>query len=82
MPQYATHNHGYNMSFDASQQQAQALGQPAPAPFSQSFSGPISTPGFARSFGDGKKGAMRGFPDNPQIYTVCHHLLSETKPIY
>lgn len=62
-------NHGYNLSFDSSQQ---SLSQPLPTGFSQSFpNGPVSNPGYARSFGEGAsmKG-MRGYNEPAQIYTV------------
>lgn len=73
MPQYANHNHGYNMSFDPTQHQQQPAGQVVQGGFAHSFpNGPMSNPGFARSFGDGKKGAIRGGTENPQIYTVGH----------
>lgn len=38
--------------------------------YSQSFpNGPVSNPGYARSFGEGY-GPSRNYPGKPQIYTV------------
>lgn len=65
-------NHGYNVSFDGNQQQHQSASQPAPATYAQSFpNGPVSNPGYARSFGEGAMSAMRQYNEKPQIYTVC-----------
>jgi len=67
MPMYG-HGHGYSTSFD-SQYNApiQPHGQPV---YSQSFpNGPVSNPGYARSFGEGY-GQPRGYGEKPQIYTV------------
>ncbi|CAK4033968.1 Cell division cycle-related res2 pct1 [Lecanosticta acicola] len=63
--------HGYNLSFDAGQQ---SLSQPTPASYLQSFpNGPVSNPGFARSFGDqANMSPMRGYSDKPQIYTAVY----------
>lgn len=67
LPSYG--GHGYNVSFDGSQHSQQASG------YSQSFSnGPVSNPGFARSFGDqANMSSMRGYSEKPQIYTVRSH---------
>lgn len=69
MPSYASHN--YNTSFDGSQH-GQSFGQPAPAPYAQSFpNGPVSNPGYARSFGDqAQRYPMPYATEKPQIYTV------------
>ena len=65
MPAYG---HSHNLSFDSQHSQPMfSQGQPS---FSQSFpNGPISNPGYARSFGEGY-GAPRGYGEKPQIYTV------------
>ena len=66
------YGHPYNMSFDGQhghpmQQQQQQQQQPI---YSQSFpNGPVSNPGYARSFGEGF-GGPRGYGEKPQIYTV------------
>ena len=70
---YGAH-HSYNHSFDGSQQQSHS--QPAPASYAQSFpNGPVSNPGYARSFGDGAMSNMRQYNEKPQIYTVCPYLM-------
>lgn len=71
MPSYASHN--YNTSFDGSQH-GQSFGQPAPAPYAQSFpNGPVSNPGYARSFGDqAQRYPMPYATEKPQIYTAVY----------
>ena len=80
MPGYYGHN--YNMSFDSQHgplpypppnqhphphQHQPQNGQPV---YAQSFaSGPVSNPGYARSFGEGY-GPVRGYMEKAQIYTV------------
>ncbi|SMQ54650.1 unnamed protein product [Zymoseptoria tritici ST99CH_3D7] len=63
-------NHGYSVSFDAGQHPAS---QPAPN-YAQSFpNGPVSNPGFSRSFGDQNMKQMRGgYAPEPQIYTAVY----------
>ncbi|GIZ36728.1 hypothetical protein CKM354_000019500 [Cercospora kikuchii] len=70
-------NHGYNVSFDGNQQQHQSASQPAPATYAQSFpNGPVSNPGYARSFGEGAMSAMRQYNEKPQIYTAVYSNVS------
>ncbi|KAK5138564.1 hypothetical protein LTR08_000152 [Meristemomyces frigidus] len=62
------YGHGYNMSFDS--QHAQPM--PQQPMYSQSFpNGPVSNPGYARSFGEGF-GGPRGYGEKPQIYTAVY----------
>lgn len=63
------YGHSYSMSFDSPHgQPMHSHSQPI---YNQSFpNGPVSNPGYARSFGEGY-GAMRGY-EKPQIYTVRH----------
>ncbi|KAI5357984.1 Putative transcription regulator HTH, APSES-type DNA-binding domain-containing protein [Septoria linicola] len=64
----------YTTSFDGSQQ---SLSQPAPTTYSQSFpNGPVSNPGYARSFGEGAMSAMRQYNEKPQIYTAVYSNVS------
>ncbi|EME46972.1 hypothetical protein DOTSEDRAFT_69080 [Dothistroma septosporum NZE10] len=71
MPSYASH--GYNNSFDGSQH-GQSFSQPTPAGYTQSFSnGPVSNPGYARSFGDqAQRYPMPYATEKPQIYTAVY----------
>lgn len=66
-----SYNHSYSMSFDSQQGQSQPQHHPVQG-YSQSFpNGPVSNPGYARSFNDGSFGAnMRTQYEKPQIYTV------------
>ncbi|KXT16932.1 hypothetical protein AC579_4733 [Pseudocercospora musae] len=73
LPSYA--GHAYNMSFDASQHHHQpSLSQPAQPTYAQTFpNGPVSNPGYARSFGEGAmNNRMRGYNEKPQIYTAVY----------
>ncbi|EMC96341.1 hypothetical protein BAUCODRAFT_471495 [Baudoinia panamericana UAMH 10762] len=63
-PNGAPYGHGYNLSFDS-----QLAGQPV---YSQGFpNGPVSNPGYLRSFGDGY-GPVRDYAGKPQIYTAVY----------
>lgn len=59
------------MSFDSQHSQPiHSHSQPMPQPFNQSFpNGPVSNPGYARSFGDPGY-PPQGYGGKPQIYTV------------
>lgn len=73
------HGHGlptafsqsFNMPYDGSPHAHPPAHNQAQQIYSQSFpNGPVSNPGYARSFGEGY-GSGRNYGGKPQIYTVC-----------
>jgi hypothetical protein len=74
--QQAPHGHptgfsqSFNMPYDGSPHAHPPAHNQAQHSYSQSFpNGPVTNPGYARSFGDGY-GQNRNYPGKPQIYTV------------
>jgi hypothetical protein len=74
--QQAPHGHStgfsqsFNMPYDGSPHAHPPAHNQAQHSYSQSFpNGPVSNPGYARSFGEGY-GQNRNYPAKPQIYTV------------
>jgi len=65
-PPISSYPPSYSMSFDSQHSAPISNTQPV---YPQSYpNGPISNPGYARSFGDGY--GMRAYGEKPQIYTV------------
>lgn len=61
----------FNMPYDGSPHAHPAAHNHPQPQYSQSFpNGPVSNPGYARSFGDGY-GSRQNYGGKPQIYTVC-----------
>ncbi|KAI7056003.1 apses-domain-containing protein [Hortaea werneckii] len=66
------YGHGYSMSFDSPHGAPSPMHAQSQPVYSQTFpNGPMSNPGYARSFGD-NYGPPRGYADKPQIYTAVY----------
>ena len=63
----------FNMPYDGSPHAHPSAHNQTQHTYSQSFpNGPVSNPGYARSFGaEGYGGPGRNYGGKPQIYTVC-----------
>ncbi|RMY54559.1 hypothetical protein D0865_04644 [Hortaea werneckii] len=66
------YGHGYSISFDSPHGAPSPMHAQSQPVYSQTFpNGPMSNPGYARSFGD-NYGPPRGYADKPQIYTAVY----------